>query len=163
MTRGQALCHSTVTECLSPCHTPLSHPKHLAFQVGLNSCNLPVTDFSRPGGYVRVIIIKMKPAQIRKIQLISQYLRGFIPAGGGTRTHTPSRTADFESASSAIPTRRHLICKICRPAAACRQILYHSYFAAQSGSCLPQRQMVSSLCGLLAAFQAISALHQRSV
>ena len=27
-------------------------------------------------------------------------------AGGGTRTHTPSRTADFESASSAIPTRR---------------------------------------------------------
>ena len=28
-------------------------------------------------------------------------------AGGGTRTHTPSRTADFESASSAIPTRRH--------------------------------------------------------
>ena len=36
---------------------------------------------------------------------------GFLTnrAGGGTRTHTPSRTADFESASSAIPTRRHSI------------------------------------------------------
>ena len=27
-------------------------------------------------------------------------------AGGGTRTHTPLRATDFESASSAIPTRR---------------------------------------------------------
>ena len=30
-------------------------------------------------------------------------------AGGGTRTHTPSLTTDFESASSAIPTHRHIL------------------------------------------------------
>ena len=30
VTRGQALCHSTVTECLSPCHTcPLVAPSDL--------------------------------------------------------------------------------------------------------------------------------------
>ena len=36
----------------------------------------------------------------------------FNGAGGGTRTHTESPPADFESATSTIPSHRHLRCPV---------------------------------------------------
>ena len=58
------------------------------------------------------IIVRMKKQRKKKATALpvfnSETVKpaACIRAGGGTRTHTPSRTADFESASSAIPTRR---------------------------------------------------------
>ena len=48
---------------------------------------------------------------------------GIFGAGGGTRTHTMSPSADFESATSTIPSHRHIVRK---PTQAPKLCVYHT-------------------------------------